>query len=122
MPATAFRLLFCALLAGMLYLALTPGPLRNIVPASEHRHVLAFAVLPIVSSLAWPRLSLRLQFAGYAVLGGAIEFAQSWMRVGRQGTVQDWLVDCVAAAAALFLVGMWRRLPQRETAASKQGL
>jgi hypothetical protein len=122
MPLTAFRMLYCVLLAAMLYLALTPGPLRDIVPVSEHRHVLAFAVLPIVSSLAWPRLSLRLQFAFYAALGGAIELVQSGMGLGRQGTLQDWLVDCAAAAVALVLVGIWRRLPQRETAASKQGL
>ncbi|WP_448502718.1 hypothetical protein [Sphingomonas sp.] len=122
MPLTAFRMLYCILLATMLYLALTPGPLRDIVPVSEHRHVLAFAVLPVVSSLAWPRLSLRMQFAFYAALGGTIELVQSWMGMGRQGTVQDWLVDCAAAAAALCLVGVWRRLPQRETTASEQGL
>lgn len=109
MYLTLLRTSFVALLCVMLYFALTPGPLGGLIPVSEHRHVLAFSILPLVSSLAWPNLSYRLQFIGYAMLGGAIEIAQNGMHLGREGNLYDWMVDCIAAAIVLALVALWRR-------------
>lgn len=102
------KLAFLVLTAAVLFLALTPGPLGAVIESGEHRHLLAFTLLPLVGSLAWPRLSLRAQFAFYAVLGGAIELVQAWMAVGRQGEWLDWAIDCAAAAAALLVVGLVR--------------
>ncbi|UZK69498.1 hypothetical protein OKW76_16085 [Sphingomonas sp. S1-29] len=102
------KAVFLVLAAAMLFLALTPGQLGMIVESGEHRHLLAFSLLPLVGSLAWPRLSLRLQFVFYALLGGAIELTQAWMAVGRAGEWDDWAIDCLATAAALLLVGIFR--------------
>lgn len=102
------RIAFLVLVAAMLFLALTPGPLGMVIESGEHRHLLAFTLLPLVGSLAWPRLSLRAQFAFYAVLGGVIELVQAWMALGRNGSWFDWAIDCAAAAAALLAVGAAR--------------
>ncbi|WP_131601072.1 hypothetical protein [Sphingomonas sp. 37zxx] len=102
------RMLFIVLVMAMLYLALTPGPLGSIIADGEQRHVLAFTMLPLIGSVGWPGLSLRLQFVLYAMLGGTIEIAQEWMGLGRAGEWADWSVDCLATAAALLVVGIIR--------------
>lgn len=102
------KAVFLVLTAAMLFLALTPGQLGMIVESGEHRHLLAFTMLPLVGSLAWPRLSLRMQFVFYALLGGVIEIAQAWMAMGRHGDWGDWAIDCLATAVALLIVGVVR--------------
>lgn len=100
---TTIRLFYAALLAAMLYLALTPGPWGQIIESSEERHALAFAILPLLSCLAWPALGVVLQFLFYAALGGAIELAQLAMHAGRNAEWNDWFVDLLVAAGALVI-------------------
>lgn len=102
------RFAFIAMAGSVLVLALTPGPLGEVIESGEHRHILAFSILPLASALIWPRTSYRLQFLGYALFGAAIEVAQGVMAVGRAAELDDWLIDCAAAAVVLGLVAIVR--------------
>lgn len=107
---TRRRFTFLILLALMLFVALAPGTIIGSFGSGENRHAFAFAVLPLVSAPAWPRLRLSWQFAAYAALGGAIELAQWALANFHQPEWADWLVDMSAAAAALLAVALYRRL------------
>jgi VanZ family protein len=111
------RLIFFALVVGVLYFALTPGPLGAIIEMDEHRHIIAFSVLPLASSIAWPRLSLKLQYAGSLVFGAGIEVVQEVMGMGRAGELHDWIVDAIASAIALSIVWAVRKVEPDATEA-----
>jgi VanZ family protein len=98
-----FQILFVLLLLTALYLALTPQPIGMLIESGETRHALAFAILPLISSIAWPRLPIVPHFLGYSVFGGLIEIAQFEMHVGRNAEWVDWITDIVVAAITLIL-------------------
>jgi hypothetical protein len=106
---TRRRFTFLILLALMLFVALAPGTIIGEFGSGENRHAFAFALLPLVSASAWPRVALKWQFAAYAALGGTIEVAQWGIANFHQPELGDWLVDMMAAAAALGLVWLVRR-------------
>jgi hypothetical protein len=107
---TRSRLLFLTLTALMLFVALAPGEIIGPAGSGENRHFFAFALLPVVSALAWPRVPLFWQFAFYAALGGAIEVAQGVMNSFHHAEWGDWVVDMAASGLALGLVAVvrWR--------------
>jgi hypothetical protein len=105
---TRSRLLFATLLVLMLFVALAPGEYIGAAGSGENRHFFAFALLPMVSAIAWPRIALGWQFAFYAALGGGIELAQGAMHSFHHAEWGDWLVDMAAAAIALGIVAAWR--------------
>ena len=106
---TRRRLFFFVLVAAMLFVALAPGEIVEPYGTGDNRHAFAFGVLPLVSAIAWPRLRLRVQLAGYAALGGGIEGAQWLIHNFHTAEWDDWLTDVGAAAVALGLVWAWRR-------------
>lgn len=75
----------------------------------EHRHVIAFSVLPVGSSIAWPGFGLRVQYICYLAFSTAIEVAQAPMAVGGAGEVQDWIVDALALTVTLLTIWAARR-------------
>jgi len=107
------RLFFILVTALVTFLALTPGPLGQLVESGPVRHLLAFAALPVLSSLAWPRIGALWQFFGYAAFGAAIEIAQLLMNIGRVAEWDDWANDLIATAIALLLVSAGRVLSAR---------
>jgi hypothetical protein len=107
---TRRRFTFLILLALMLFVALAPGTIIGTFGSGENRHAFAFALLPLVSAAAWPRVALKWQFAAYAVLGGAIEVAQWAISTFHSAQWRDWLVDMAATAGALLAVALARRL------------
>ncbi|WP_137863497.1 MULTISPECIES: hypothetical protein [unclassified Sphingomonas] len=112
MQSIALRLFFASAVVLVTFLALTPGPLGQIVESGPARHLLAFGALPVLSSLAWPRLNPYWQFLAYAGFGAAIEIAQLLMDVGRVAEWEDWANDLIATTIALALVSaarMWSR-------------
>jgi hypothetical protein len=111
---TRRRLLFFVLITAMLFVALAPGELVAPLGTGDNRHAFAFAVLPLVSAVAWPRIDLRVQFAAYAALGGAIELAQAVIHNFHTPEWDDWLTDIGAAAVALGLVWAVRRYRRRD--------
>lgn len=108
MPIAVLRLFFALAMFLVTFLALTPGPLGQVVESGPVRHMLAFAALPVLSSLAWPRIHPLWQFFAYALFGAGIEAAQLWMNVGRLAEWDDWANDLIATAIALMLVTAWR--------------
>lgn len=105
-----WRLAFFVTAVVVTLFALLPGPLGQIIESGEERHLLAFAMLPALSSLGWPRVGPVRQWLGYALFGGAIELAQEWMGLGRHAELSDWLLDLAAAAISLALAHAIRRL------------
>ncbi len=114
MPVVALRLSFALMAIVVTFLALTPGPLGQVVESGPVRHMLAFAALPVLSSLAWPRVKPLWQFFTFALFGAAIEIAQLWMNVGRVAEWDDWANDLVATAVALLLVSAGRGWLERQ--------
>jgi hypothetical protein len=114
MPVVTLRLSFALMAIVVTFLALTPGPLGQVVESGPVRHMLAFAALPVLSSLAWPQIRPLWQFAAFALFGAAIEVAQLWMNVGRLAEWDDWANDLVATAVALMLVSAGRNWIERQ--------
>lgn len=69
------------------------------------QHALAFAVLTITGSLAYPKLT-KAVYVGLIVYGAAIEVFQSTLTTTRFGEVSDLLADSVGVAIgfAAYLV------------------
>jgi hypothetical protein len=107
------RLFFALTLSIVTFLALTSGPMGQLVESGPVRHLLAFAALPVLSSLAWPQVKPIWQFVAFAAFGAAIEIAQLLMNVGRAAEWDDWMNDVLATAIALMLVAACRAWADR---------
>jgi hypothetical protein len=110
---------FAAALVFTLVMAWLPHP--PAVPWSEDDkfwHMLAFAILALLASRAFPaarllRIGERLSF-----LGALIEIVQSIPALHRDCDITDWIADTVAVAATLALVAGLRRLRGTSPAAA----
>ena len=92
----------------VLFLALVPGPLGEIVKSDAERHWLAFLVLPALAFIGWPDMgAMKLWFA-FAAFGAAIEIAQWAMNLGRQAQWSDWVHDLIATTISLAIVWIVR--------------
>lgn len=104
------RPVFWVVLAIVLLLALLPHPPR--LPMDRYgdkaEHALAFAVLAILATLAWPRVSLLRVLIGLSFVGAAIEVFQMIPALHRDSDVRDWVADMVALLLALGLVRLIR--------------
>jgi hypothetical protein len=78
-------------------------------PTDKVQHILAFAVLTILASAAWPGRAMAI-FAGLAVYGAAIEFVQLIPALHRSGDWRDWFADVGAVAITLAVVALVRRV------------
>src|SRR6185437_14232059 len=109
---------FAAALIFTLVMAWLPTP--PAMPLGEDDklwHVIAFATLSVLASLAFPaarllRIGERLSF-----LGALIEVVQSIPALHRDCDIRDWVADTIAVAAALAILAAARRLRRREAAA-----
>lgn len=101
--AAAARILFWVLIASVLFFALIPGPLGDIIESDVERHYLAFLVLPAVASYGWPRLSVVLLWIAFVAFGGMIEILQLVMALGRAAEWRDWVNDIVATTISLVV-------------------
>lgn len=115
MLPVALRMFFVLTLVTVTFLALTPGPMGQVIESGLVRHLLAFAALPALSSLAWPHVKPIWQFLAFAAFGAAIEIAQLLMDVGRVAEWEDWANDLIATAIALILVSRVRAWSARFT-------
>ena len=104
------RSLFWLLAASVLFLALVPGPLGDLISSDVERHYLAFLMLPIVATYAWPRVPLPAMWLAFVVFGGAIEFFQMEMAMGRQAEWRDWVNDVVATTIGLVVANVGLRM------------
>jgi hypothetical protein len=105
------RLAFVAAL-GFTFIEATIPPqyALHLLPWDKAEHFLAFYVLSLCASVAFPRRDLLWIAVWLAAFGAAIEIAQALPILQRDCDWQDWLADLVAIAAALgpMALGPWR--------------
>jgi VanZ family protein len=77
-------------------------------PNDKVEHIIAFATLAALGSLAYPRAALVKLLAGLSLFGALIEVVQAIPALQRDSDVKDWLADTAAVAVVLALV-WWRR-------------
>jgi hypothetical protein len=107
------RLIIALFLAAALFafvMACLPRPPQLPgAPTDKVQHILAFAVLTILASAAWPGRVLAV-FVGLSIYGAAIEFVQLIPALHRSGDWRDWLADVGAVAITLTVVAVVRRV------------
>ena len=102
-------------------MAFTPEPPRLPGdPPDTYLHALAFAVLALLSRMAFPAAGAFTLLAGLAGLGLAIECVQAIPELGREASVRDWLVDIAASTAVLAALAPLRRGRARRTASGRR--
>lgn len=104
---------YTILLSAILFAALTPGAIGEIVEDGPTRHILAFTTLSIAAICLWPNASLVAMWIGISTFGGTIELLQGAMKLGRQADWADLGLDMVAASAAFALCILMRPLAMR---------
>jgi hypothetical protein len=77
-------------------------------PNDKIQHVTGFAVLALLGSFAYPRLSLWKLLAGLSLFGAFIEVVQAIPALHRDSDILDWLADTAAVAIVLTLI-WWKR-------------
>jgi peptidoglycan/LPS O-acetylase OafA/YrhL len=103
------RLLFwAAALFALVMALLPPEPGTSLLP-DKVQHSIAFGVLGLLGSFAYPRLSPAWLVAGLSLFGALIELAQGTSFIHRDCDPLDWLTDTVACAVVVFAVHWWRR-------------
>lgn len=96
--------LFWLALAFTLVMALLPKPPAvPMAPGDKLQHMAAFAVLSLLSAIAFPRRRPVELFAAMAACGALIEVLQLIPALHRDAEFADWLADCSASLAALTL-------------------
>lgn len=110
---TMARLIFWLLAACVLFLALVPGPLGQMIRSDTGRHFLAFLVLPAIAFAAWPEAGPFKLWLGFALFGGAIEISQWAMHLGREAQWSDWRNDLIAAAISLTFSSLFAKAMDR---------
>ena len=105
--------LFSLTMAGLPPQSVPPGPANDKV-----QHMIAFATLAALASLAYPRLSLVTLLVGLSAFGGAIELFQMIPAISRDASWWDWIADTVAAGVVLFFVHRLRT--KRRSEATEQ--
>jgi VanZ family protein len=109
-----FLAAFAAALAFTLIMAWLPHPpALPIEESDKFWHVLAFATLALLASLAFPAVQLLRIGERLSFLGALIELVQSIPALQRDCDIRDWIADTLAAAVTLALVAGMRRLRAR---------
>lgn len=104
------KALFWAAALFALVMALLPHPPHVPGdPSDKVQHAVAFAVLGLLGSFAFPRLStLRLVIA-LSLFGAFIEVAQAIPALHRDSDPLDWAADTIACGIVLLAVRWWAR-------------
>ena len=76
----------------------------------KFEHMLAFATLALLASLAFPKAPLLRVGERLSFLGALIEVVQSIPSLHRDCDIRDWIADTLAVAAVLGLVWIAGRL------------
>ncbi len=104
------RIAFWAAAFFSLYMAWLPDPPQ--VPGTygdKVQHMLAFATLAMLASLAYPAVSLVAIGLALSSFGAAIELIQTIPSISRDGSFGDLVADIGGATVILLLVARTRR-------------
>lgn len=104
--------LFWAAMVFTLFVALLPPQPGSSLLPDKVQHAIAFCVLGLLGSYAYPRLSWVWLIAGLSLFGGLIELAQGTSFIHRDRDPLDWLTDTIACAAIVLALRWWAR-PKR---------
>jgi hypothetical protein len=85
-----------------------PPPLPG-APSDKVMHIVAFACLALLGSLAYPRLSAVKLLIGLSAFGVLIELVQLIPSLHRDTEVLDWVADTAAVCAVMLAIQLWRR-------------
>lgn len=107
------RAAFWVSAATVLFLALVPGPLGEIVKSDTERHWLAFLILPALAFVGWPKMGVVKLWLCFATFGASIEVAQWAMNLGRQAQWSDWTHDLIATTISLAIAWIARLATDR---------
>ena len=77
-------------------------------PNDKVQHIIAFATLAALGSLAYPVTPLLRLLAGLSLFGAFIEIVQAIPALHRDSDVVDWIADTAAVLVVLMLVRGWR--------------
>jgi len=77
-------------------------------PNDKVEHIVAFVVLALLGSFAYPRALFARLLIGLSLFGALIEVVQAIPILQRDSDVWDWVADTAAVAVVLTLV-WWRR-------------
>lgn len=103
------RLLFwAAALFALVMALLPPEPGTSLIP-DKIQHAVAFGVLGLLGSYAYPRRSWLWLVAGLSLFGALIELAQGTSFIHRDCDPLDWLTDTIACLVVVLAVQWWRK-------------
>lgn len=105
------RIAFAAALTLTLYMALTPHPPRVFLDpyGDKIQHFSAFGLLTGLAMLGFPRVAHWLILEHMSFLGALIEVGQTLPFSHRDCDWADWVVDTIAAAIAVVILGALMR-------------
>lgn len=103
-------LFWCALVFALV-MALLPHPPHLPIDSfgDKFEHMLAFGVLALLGSLAYPAMPLFRLGERLSFLGALIEVMQSIPVLHRDCDIRDWIADTIAVAVMLGLVYLVRQ-------------
>ncbi len=108
-----FRASFWVALVFAFVMALPPQPPHlpgN--PSDKVQHILAFATLAALVSIAYRSVALLRLLAYLSAFGALIEVFQAFPALNRDSDPIDWIADTFAAALVLAAVHCWRSREQ----------
>jgi len=77
-------------------------------PNDKIQHIVAFATLAALGSIAYPVTSIVRLLVGLSLFGALIELVQALPALHRDSDVIDWVADTAAVLVILIVVGRWR--------------
>lgn len=91
----------------ILWASLRPAGTGGAIPHMDKvLHLLVYAVLAALVSLAWPRLSKINIFWICTVFGGLVELAQGFLTTDRTASLMDGLANSLGAAMGVFVASV----------------
>jgi VanZ family protein len=109
-PPRLWSVLFWSALAFAFAMAVLPHPPEvpgN--PSDKVQHILAFGVLSVLGSFAFPRAGLVRIGISLSALGALIEIVQAIPALHRDCDVMDWIADTAAILVAMGAMSLVRR-------------
>ena len=94
-----------------LWFAFVPAEMGGLGGAGYHG--VAFMVLGLLTSAAFPRINPLLVWAGLVLLGGGIEMVQQFTDFSRHGEWADFRLNAIAAAVGVIYARIGRYLLSR---------
>ena len=109
-PASrAARVVFWAAACFAFVMAVVPHPPELPgQPSDKVQHIIAFATLAALGSLAYPVASVARLLVGLSLFGALIEVVQAIPALHRDSDALDWIADTAAVLVVLALIRGWR--------------